>query len=121
MSRVKENYTGKDVCNSQDDFNVAMNKAIKNKTKQDIKQAGGWLYVYVLVHMIFLIWALILAMQINKGPERIIHLVFAIVFSPAYVIAHYLCFFKGGDKSSSSSKSSVPRSSLPRTSLNMRA
>lgn len=90
MSIVKESYTGANVCNTQDDFNVAFDKALKQNNKDAMKKSRPWIYVYMTLWMIFFIWALVLAMQVAPGPNRIVHLVFAMAFSPVYVIAHYL-------------------------------
>jgi bacteriorhodopsin len=89
MSNI-ESYTGKNVCDNQDDFNVAFDKALKQNNKDAMKKARPWVYVYVTLFMIFFIWALVLAMQTSPGPHRIVHLVIAMVFSPIYVLAYYL-------------------------------
>lgn len=90
MPTVTESYTGTNVCNTQDDFNVAFDKALKKNNKDAMKKAQPWIYVYMTLWMIFLVWAILLAMQIHPGPNRIVHLVFAMAFSPVYVIAYYL-------------------------------
>jgi hypothetical protein len=78
------------VCNTQDTFNVAFDNALKQNNKDAVKKAKPWIYVYATLLMIFFIWALLLAMQVAPGPNKIVHLVFAMVFSPLYVIAYYL-------------------------------
>lgn len=78
------------VCNNQADFNMAFRKALVANNKQDVKNMGGWLYVYVTLWFIFLFWAIVIAMRVSAGRERTLHLVFAIVASPAYVLAHYV-------------------------------
>lgn len=90
MSKFREYYTGADVCDNQDDFNVAFNKAFKQNNKDAIKKAKPWICVYIIVWMIFFTWALVLAMQVAPGPNRLVHLVFAMVLSPLYVFAYYL-------------------------------
>lgn len=87
---MTESYTGANVCNTQDDFNVAFKKALKQNNKDAMEKAKPWLYVYMTLWMIFFVWALVLAMQVAPGPNRLVHLVFAMVFSPVYVIAYYL-------------------------------
>lgn len=87
----KENYDpNQPVCGNQADFNIAFRKAVKNDIEQKMDKAGAWLYVSAVVLLIFLVWAILLAMQVPPGPERVEHLVFAIVFSPIYVLAYYL-------------------------------
>jgi hypothetical protein len=90
MRYSREQYSGANVCNTQDDFNVAFNKAIKQNNKDAMKKAGPWVYVYIVLYLVFFVWALLLAMQNPAGPSRIVHLVFAMVFSPIYVISYYL-------------------------------
>jgi len=90
MPTVTESYTGSNVCDSQDDFNVAFKKALKQNNKDAMKKAQPWIYVYTTIWMIFFVWALVLAMQISPGPNRLLHLVLAMVFSPVYVISYYL-------------------------------
>lgn len=85
-----ENYDGMNVCKNQDDFNVAFRKALKQNNKDAEKKAKPWMYVYAIVWLIFFVWALLLAMQVAPGPARIVHLVFAMIFSPVYVLAYYL-------------------------------
>lgn len=87
---MRESYTGANVCDNQDDFNVAFNKALKENVKKVEKDAQPWMAVYVIVWVIFFIWAIALGMKVSPGPQRVSHLVFAMVFSPIYVIAHYL-------------------------------
>lgn len=90
MRYPREMYDGKNVCNSQDDFNVAFNKAVKQNNKDAMKKAGPWVLVYSILYLVFFVWALMLAMQVPPGENRIVHLVFAMVFSPVYVLAHYI-------------------------------
>jgi hypothetical protein len=78
------------VCTNQDDFNVAFRKAIDYNNRKNNRKIQAWLYVYGVIWLIFFIWAIVLAMQMPVGVERVEHLVFAMVFSPIYVIAYYL-------------------------------
>lgn len=80
----------KPVCDNQSDFNHAFRKALKHNNKENLKKARPWMYVYMVLWLIFLVWALMLAIQVPAGPERVEHLVFALVFGPAYVLAYYL-------------------------------
>lgn len=86
------------VCNNQDDFNIAIRKAVKYDLQQTEKKAKPFMYVSAALMFIFIVWAMLLAMQIPRGPERISHLVFAIVFSPVYVIGYYLGMMGSGAK-----------------------
>ena len=80
----------KPVCDNQDDFNMAFRKAVKYNNKENIKKSKPWMYVYLVLWLIFFLWAIILALQVPEGSDRVKHLVFAIVFSPVYVLSYYL-------------------------------
>lgn len=98
---IEEKYDpSKPVCDNQDDFNQAVRKALKNNYKEEMKKVRPWIFVYMVLWLIFFVWAVLLAMQIPAGPERVEHLVFAMVFSPIYVLAYYLGALGNGDKSS---------------------
>lgn len=84
-----------DVCSNQSDFNMAFKNAIKYTNDENMKKARPWLYVYLGLWTVFFVWAILLAMKVQAGPERVEHLVFAIVFSPVYVIAYYLGMIGG--------------------------
>jgi hypothetical protein len=86
----KEYYDpSKPVCGNQSDFNMAFNKALKQNNKEAMKKAKAWVVVSLTVWLIFFIWALMLAMQLPQGSDKTVHLVFAMAFSPVYVLAHY--------------------------------
>jgi NO-binding membrane sensor protein with MHYT domain len=80
----------KPVCDNQADYNRAFRAALKYNRKQNVKDAGNWVLVYLIIHVIFLFWALMLAAKVQPGPYRTMHMVFALLFSPAYVLAHYI-------------------------------
>ena len=87
---VIEEYSGSNVCDTQDDFNISIRKAIKQNNRDVMDKGRPWIYVYIVIWFIFLVWALIIAMQVQSANDRIVHLVFAMVFGPAYVLAHYI-------------------------------
>jgi uncharacterized membrane protein YgcG len=98
----KENYdVNQNVCGNQDDFNMAVKAAIKYTKKEDMKKARPWATICSVIWLIFLFWALMLAMRMPVGSERVEHVLFAIVFSPAYVLAHYLGVFVGSSSEAS--------------------
>jgi len=84
------------VCQNQDDFNMAFRKAVKYNNKKAMKDNRPWIIVYAVLWLVFLIWGVLLAMQLPPGPERTEHLLFALVFGPAYVLAYYLGVMGGG-------------------------
>lgn len=95
---LEENYNSSaPVCDNQQDFNVAFRKALKHNMKEDVKKMGVWLYIYMILWLVFFVWALCIAMKVApSGPDRTLHLVFAMVFSPIYVIAYYLGMMQSG-------------------------
>ncbi len=101
-NRKKENYDpAQPVCNTQDDFNQALQNAIKYNNKEAMKKAQPWAIVCLVIWFVFFVWALVLAMRLPPGKHKIEHVLFALLFSPAYVLATYLSEFSGGGNSSS--------------------
>lgn len=80
------------LCDNQDDFNDAFYKALKQSRKKDNKKMASGVGVYMLMHLMFLFWAIILALKQPKD-QQIVHLTLAMVFSPVYVLAYYLNAF----------------------------
>ena len=80
------------LCDNQDDFNDAFYKALKDSRKKDNKKMASGVGVYMLIHLMFLFWAIILALKQPKD-QQIVHLTLAMVFSPVYVLAYYLNAF----------------------------
>jgi bacteriorhodopsin len=90
-----ENYDpNSNVCDNQGDFNQALRAGIKYNNKQNMKKAQPWIWVYLGLYVVFFFWAIILALQVSKGPQRTMHVTLAIVFAPAYVLAYYLGMLK---------------------------
>lgn len=83
-----ENYDpNKPVCNNQNDFNQAVYSAIKYNQEQKLK--GKWAVVGAVVWFCLLFWAVSLSLRYN-GPEKLLHVMFAILFSPIYIISYYV-------------------------------
>lgn len=80
------------LCDNQDSFNDAFYKALKNSRKEDNKKMASGVGVYLLIHLIFLFWGIMLALKQPKD-QQIVHITLAMVFSPAYVLAYYLNAF----------------------------
>ena len=81
------------ICNSQDAFDDAFYHALKHSLKKDDKKLAGPLFVYFIIHLIFLIWGVLLAFR-QPEENRVVHITLAIVFGPAYVLAYYLSQFE---------------------------
>jgi hypothetical protein len=78
------------VCNTQDQYNKAFRSALKYNNEENWKESKPWTAVYAGLWFVFFVWAVMLAMQVEDPKGRTIHLVFALVASPAYVLAYYL-------------------------------
>lgn len=86
-----ENYNpSNSVCDNQDDFNIAVKNANKYMINKKLDKNYSCVYFFILC--IFVVWAVMIALKssFNENSSRIVQLVFAIVFSPLYVISHYL-------------------------------
>lgn len=77
-------------CDNQDDFNVAFRNALKYNEKENMKKARPYMYVYLVLWLVVTVWALLLAMQVPAGNSRVLHVFFALVASPMYVLSFYL-------------------------------
>jgi len=85
-----EKYDPKqNVCGNQDDFNMAVREAAKYTEKQELEKMKPMIYVYLVLWFIFITWAVMLALKVSPQ-DRVIHLVFAIMAPPVYVLASYL-------------------------------
>jgi len=93
--KTQENYDPKsNVCTNQDDFNHALKHALKNINKENMKKETSVMYLYLVPWLIFLLWALILAMKVPEGPNKVLHIILAVLFSPLYVIASLVGFMQ---------------------------
>ena len=82
-----------DVCKDEFVLNKAFYNALQYVKAKDAKKLAGPLAVYMVIHMIFLIWGILLAFASQPKANRVIHITLAIVFGPAYVLAYYLNMF----------------------------
>ena len=90
---MRDDATGSNVCSDQDTFNNAVYTALKDLDKEDMEKHKSWRTVHVVIWMVFFLWAVFLAMKVHNGPDKVEHLLFAMVFSPIYVLAYYLGMF----------------------------
>lgn len=84
----------KNVCDTQDDFNIALKKAVKYTEKDMIEKAKPAIYVYLIIWTMLAFWGVILAMKIADKDTRVIHLVFALIAPPVYIISRYLADYQ---------------------------
>ena len=82
------NSESNSVCNNQSQFNIAIKKATDQYEKDNIKKIGPLITTMFIVWLIFLLWALSLAMFAQD--KKIFHIVLSLVFSPIYVLSYYL-------------------------------
>ena len=94
------------VCEDQNKFNEAVHKAMKYAKKmrqeeEDKEEKNGYMYVYVVLYMIFFIWAVMLALKVESA-DRPLHIALAILMSPIYVLSYYLSGLESGRRRSGS-------------------
>lgn len=79
------------VCQDQQTFNKAFKKAVDDYDKEECTttRCKVSMIVFVIVMLIFYIWAVILAMRIKDPEHRVLHLIFALSTGPIYVLAYY--------------------------------
>lgn len=78
------------VCATQDDFNVAVDKAVKYVIhKQETRKLTAAQMISALIYLLIVIWALLLALSMPSS-ERVEHVLFALLFAPVYIMAYYL-------------------------------
>ena len=77
------------VCNNQQDFESAL-KSASRYVRDEEKPPSNTMKVVCIVYLIIGVWALLLALRVPSGTKRIEHIVFALIFPPAYIVAHYL-------------------------------
>ena len=80
------------VCQNQQTFNDAVYEAVKDYDRKEEKKMrmSGALTFYFILHFIFLFLGVMYALESAPKDHRVLHLTMAIVFSPAYVVAHWL-------------------------------
>jgi ABC-type Na+ efflux pump permease subunit len=77
------------VCKDNDSFKEAFKKAVEYTEEKADKPLAMTRIVSTLIYIILIVWAVILAMKVPED-RRLLHLVLGLVFSPLYIIAHYL-------------------------------
>jgi hypothetical protein len=78
------------VCNDQNSFNNALDKYQKEKTEEIVKKYGVAYVIFFILYFIAIIYAVILALKVSDVEHRRLHVVFALIAAPAYIIAYYL-------------------------------
>lgn len=79
----------KNVCKDQDSFNEAFSDALDNYYKEN-RAPQNIMVIYLVIFIILLLWAIYLAMKIKPSPERVVHIFFALIASPIYILSFYL-------------------------------
>lgn len=79
----------KTVCDTQDDFNKAVEDAVKYVNKKE--RPKMWVQLVALsIALVLVVWALVLAAKVSGSADQKVHFVLALVFAPFYIIAYYL-------------------------------
>ena len=79
------------VCASQAEFNVAFENAIKNREKNiREKKLTPVQIIGVVIYILVIVWAILLAVRVSSAEMRTMHIVYALVLAPVYVLAYYM-------------------------------
>jgi len=102
------------LCGDQKTFNKAVRKAINHLDDDDDQnQTSTSKLILTLITLTFYVWALLLALKVEDKQQRVLHSLFALLFGPFYVLAHYVGMMEQNPSSSSSSSpSSKPSSKM---------
>ena len=71
-------------------INQAFRNALSYNNKQNMKKAQPWIWIFLGLYTVFIIWALVLALKVPAGTRRTLHVFFAFMGGPVYVLAYYL-------------------------------
>ena len=79
------------VCQDQQTFNKAFKQAIDDYGKDECTttQCKVTMTVFVIIMLLFYIWAVILAMRVRDPEHRLLHIIFALGTGPIYVLSYY--------------------------------
>lgn len=82
-------------CTNQNQFNDAFKTALDNYKSDEMKKYDSQYFrttcfIFSLTYLIFMIWAVILALKISKPDQRILHVTLALISGPAYVFGYYI-------------------------------
>ena len=78
----------KPVCQNQGDFNQAVDQALEYRKKAVNKRNRGLNIVFAVIYLFIFFWAITLAMKSREN--RLINILFSMIFSPLYIISYYL-------------------------------
>ena len=96
MSDTKpEEKKDTNVCQNQDSFNDAFQQAVNTYPKKEYDQLTSaqktsimiQRIIYVILGLVFIVWAVILA---QKSNDKTLHTLLAVIFSPIYVLSYYI-------------------------------
>jgi hypothetical protein len=62
----------------------------KENYEEDRRHRNSYSLQYLFIWILFAIWAFVLAMTLDPGPQKIQNIFLAILCPPIYIIAHYL-------------------------------
>lgn len=78
------------VCDSQADFNQAFKKALDDYNGKNVKGYNTGMAVAAVIYLLLLVWAVVIAMKIPDRDHRTLHIFFAIMCPPLYIISHFI-------------------------------
>lgn len=85
---TKENYDpAEPVCQNQDDFNMAIRRAIRYNMDENAKLSVN-AQIALVLYVLLSVYAVVLASRVVEGPQRTLHLTLAMITGPVYVVGH---------------------------------
>lgn len=81
------------LCKDQETFNKALDsyrEEKNNEIKEEIKKNRGTIMTLVIIMLIFLVWAVMLALKVKDPEHRTLHVFLALLTSPLYILSYLL-------------------------------
>ena len=81
------------VCKDQVTFNRALDtyqEEKENEMTEDLKKNRGAMIAVLIIMIIFIIWAVMLALKVKDPEHRTLHVFLALLTSPLYILSYVL-------------------------------
>lgn len=80
------------VCDNQVKFNRAVKTALDNYVNP---KPNGAMTVAVIIYLVLIVLAVMLALRVPDMEHRVLHVVFAIMGAPLYILAYFVSMLGG--------------------------
>lgn len=82
------------ICQNQAKFNNAMKTALDNYVNP---KPNGAMVAGAFIYLLLIVFAVVLALRIPDSEHRILHVTFAIMAAPIYILSYFVSMI-GGNK-----------------------